>query len=192
MNTTKPVLYSFRRCPYAIRARIALIYKGIDFDLREVDLKNKPADMLAFSPKGTVPVLVLPSGRVIDESLQILDLVLDYEYDQATELLIAAMANDYFPSVMRLKYPERYTDLNLDKEYGLIKAYIRRLDDLLGSKLYLFGDDMQKADMAILPFIRYLHRANEAWFSALPDSNTLRWFYRFYESELHAKVMAKF
>ena len=69
---TFPVLYSFRRCPYAIRARLALRYAGISYELKEVALRDKPAEMLALSPKGTVPVLHLHDGRVLDQSLDIM------------------------------------------------------------------------------------------------------------------------
>ncbi|MBC7609640.1 MAG: glutathione S-transferase N-terminal domain-containing protein, partial [Polaromonas sp.] len=72
MTAASPVLYSFRRCPYAMRARLALAVSGVDYELREVSLKSKPPELLAASPKGTVPVLVLPNGQIIDESLDIM------------------------------------------------------------------------------------------------------------------------
>jgi len=191
MTNQKPILYSFRRCPYAIRARIALISRGIEFELREVDLSNKPADMLKLSPKGTVPVLLLPTGQVIDESLDILDYVLDYQFDKTTEALITSMVDDFVPALHRFKYADRYEDVNLEHEKALIVQYLNELDQLLASSDYLRGDMMQKADMAILPFIRQLHRADETWFKSLPCEQLQRWFYHFYNSDLHEQVMVK-
>jgi glutathione S-transferase len=191
VSKSKNILYSFRRCPYAIRARIALTYKGIDFDLREIDLKNKSAEFLQISPKGTVPVLVLSDGRVIDESLGIVDYALNYEHDALTEELIANMTKTYIPALHRFKYHDRYDDIDIAVEEKHIINYLKELDALLSSSNYLKGNTMQKADIAILPFVRQLQRVDEGGFDSLPFESLKRWFYTFYHSDLHAKVMAK-
>jgi glutathione S-transferase len=188
---TKSILYSFRRCPYAIRARIALISHDIDFELREVDLKNKPAHMLELSPKGTVPVLLLKDGQVIDESLDILDYVLDYKYDEKTEQLISDLHTTFIPTLRRFKYPERYEDTNLNHEKDIITKYLTSLDVLLAGSVYLTSDIRAKADIAILPFVRQLHRANETWFESVELEHLKRWYFAFYNSDLHQRVMEK-
>lgn len=185
------ILYSFRRCPYAIRARIALISQGIDFELREVNLRQKPTDMLALSPKGTVPVLVLPDGRVIDESLDILDYVLGDATDPQTESLIQTLTEQFIPTLHRYKYADRYDDVDRNQEQHKLLAYMQMLDDLLKGGDYLSGDAMGKADMAILPFIRQLHRADEEWFYQIKFNELQRWYQAFYHSPLHAQVMHK-
>lgn len=116
---TMPVLYSFRRCPYAMRARLAIAASGQQCELREVVLRDKPPELIAASPKATVPVLVLPDGKVIDQSLDIMRWALSRQDAEgwlpqsadeqaATEALIAACDGDFKRHLDRYKYPNRY------------------------------------------------------------------------------------
>lgn len=187
----KNKLYSFRRCPYAIRARIALISQGIDFELQEVDLKNKPADLLELSPKGTVPVLVLEDGTLIDESLGVVDYALHYQRDEKTEKLVADLSQSFTPALNRFKYADRYGDVDVAAEAEKMLHYLSGLNTLLGATPYLNGNSMSKADIAILPFIRQLYRADANWFEALTLTQLQRWFFNFYHSPLHEAVMRK-
>ena len=119
MSIKLPILYSFRRCPYAIRARLALAYAGIAVEIREVALKNKPEQMLAISPKGTVPVLQLPDGRVLEESLDIMHWALAHHdpehwlaFDTKAETLIKWNDGDFKYSLDRYKYAARYPEFS--------------------------------------------------------------------------------
>ncbi|PHQ78744.1 MAG: glutathione S-transferase [Coxiella sp. (in: Bacteria)] len=191
MSETRPILYSFRRCPYAIRARMVLIDHGIDFELREIDLRNKPEAFLQLSPKGTVPVLVLPSGKIIDESLAIVDYVLDYKHDDATEALIAELHATFNPAHKRLKFRDRYDDVDIAHEESIVNTYLAQLDALLANSDYLFSDHMEKVDVAVFPFVRQLYVVGEDAFRALPFDHLKRWFFTFIDSALLHKVMAK-
>lgn len=188
-NTNK--LYSFRRCPYAIRARIALISQGIDFELQEVDLKNKPADLIALSPKGTVPVLILVDGTLLDESLDIVDYALQYQHDEMTEKLVADLSQSFIPALNRFKYADRYDNVDVAAEKKKILHYLSGLNSLLATKPYLNGINIGKADIAILPFIRQLYRADINYFEAINLTQLQSWFFEFYHSPLHEAVMKK-
>jgi glutathione S-transferase len=155
---TDPVLYSFRRCPYAMRARLALAVSGIRCDLREVRLSAKPEAMLAASPKGTVPVLVLADGTVIDESLDIMRWALvqrDPEgwLDRDDATLIAANDGPFKHALDRTKYPERHgVDAVVHRAQGLV--FLREIDARLAGAGQLCGPARGFADAAIMPFIR--------------------------------------
>lgn len=190
MKNTLPLLYSFRRCPYAIRARIALYVTNTEFTLREVDLKHKPDDMLALSPKGTVPVFVLTDGHVIDESLAVVDYLLDYQKDILTEDLIKLLHDDFIPALNRFKYHDRYDDVDLEYEKNILLTYLKRLDAILDGTQFLCDDKITKADIAILPFVRQLAVAGPDWFDSISLNHVSRWYGEFINSELCAKVMA--
>lgn len=149
-----PLLYSFRRCPYAMRARMALIRADIQCELREVDLGNKPADMLAISPKGTVPVLLFADGSVLEESLdimlwafsQIASQAQSWLYPQSGELedmqeLIERNDKEFKRHLDRYKYPNRYADEQVDPLQHRAKAcdFINSLETLLNENDFLFG-----------------------------------------------------
>lgn len=200
-----PVLYSFRRCPYAMRARLALAVSGVGYQLREVSLKNKPAEMLSASPKGTVPVLVLPSGEVIDESLDIMRWALsqndpDGWLNHALDDILALIAgNDgsFKHALDRYKYPNRYplesgNDL---KAFAMAQRFqaasrLQTLESRL-SQGWLFGPQTSLADMATLPFVRQFAHTDAAWFAAQPWPQLQAWLARFEVSGLFEAVMAK-
>jgi glutathione S-transferase len=166
---TDPILYSFRRCPYAMRARLALLVSGTACELREVKLSAKPAEMLEASPKGTVPVLVLPDGTVIDQSLDIMRWALERNdpedwlaRDDAA--LIAANDGSFKHDLDRYKYPERHgSDAVAHRESGL--AFLRELDARLGESHQLCGATRGITDAAIMPFVRQFAATDPDWFA---------------------------
>ncbi len=177
-----PVLYSFRRCPYAMRARLALAISGTRYELREVKLADKPAAMLAVSPKGTVPVLQPAQGGVIDQSIEIMRWALSVR-DPENWLarddagLIAANDGAFKYDLDRYKYPERYdVDAMIHRERGL--GFLRELDARLAADGQLCGPVRGLADAALMPFVRQFAAVDRAWFDAqpLPDLKTwLAW-----------------
>lgn len=200
-----PVLYSFRRCPYAIRARLALQISGLRYELREVSLKNKSADMLTASPKGTVPVLVLPGGPVIDESVDIMRWALaqndpdDWLAPKLDEVLALLAGNDgeFKNALDRYKYPNRYClESNGDTEaFALAQrieaaSWLQTLEPRLAQG-WLFGSQASLADMAILPFVRQFAHTHVIWFVAQSWPQLQAWLAGFEESALFKSVMMK-
>ena len=206
MTADLPVLYSFRRCPYAIRARLALAVSALVCELREVDLKNKPPQLLAVSPKGTVPVLVLPSGQVIDESLDIMRWALE-QHDPENWLkngpideMLALIENNDGPFKKALdhyKYPHRYLQESNGDTVAFALAqreagarWLETLEARLG-KGWLFGTQASLADMACLPFVRQFAHTDVAWFTDQPWPQLQAWLAQFEASALFAGVMGK-
>lgn len=190
---TDPILYSFRRCPYAIRARLALAVSETAVEHREVKLRDKPAEMLAASPKGTVPVLVLPDGRVIDESLDIMRWALarnDPEDwlsgDDPT--LIAANDGAFKHHLDRYKYPDRYPADGVDHRAAAL-AMLERLEARLDAHPYLGGARFGLTDAAILPFVRQFAAVDRDWFAAQDLPRVQAWLEAFLGSGLFAQVM---
>jgi glutathione S-transferase len=209
MSGALPVLYSFRRCPYAMRARLALAVSGVGVEHREITLKNKPAEMLAASPKGTVPVLVLPGGEVIDESLDVMLWALrrnDPEgwlapaQGSVDDMLALITGNDgaFKRSLDRYKYPNRYAEeyagdaeAFAQQQRNLGSAWLLTLDGMLAGG-WLFGLHASLADMALLPFVRQFAHTDPAWFAAQPWPRLQAWLARFEASALYAGVMDKY
>ncbi|KZY32272.1 hypothetical protein A3730_18670, partial [Alcanivorax sp. HI0044] len=149
MTTPSNCLYSFRRCPYAMRARLAILFAGLQVELREVTLKNKPAQMLAISPKGTVPVLLLADGAVIQESRDIMVWALEQQDPQglldATVLdqanaLIEQNDNEFKYWLDRYKYADRHVEMTQTEYRQRGEGFLRVLEALLESRAYLLGD----------------------------------------------------
>ncbi len=194
---TPPILYSFRRCPYAMRARMALWVAGITVELREVKLAAKPPALLAASPKGTVPVLVLADGQVIDQSLDIMRWALvhhDPEGWLAGEDagLIAANDGPFKRHLDRAKYPGRYgEDDGIDHRSAAL-AFLAPLEARLGEAPYLGGEARGFTDIALFPFIRQFAAIDPPWFAAQPLAPIQGWLERLLETPLFASVMPKF
>ena len=208
-----PVLYSFRRCPYAIRARIALRYAGIEVTVREVALGDKPADFVALSPKATVPVLQLPKGEVIDQSLAIMQWALQQSDPQGwlrvglatgselhSAINVARNAaqwislNDevFKPLLDRYKYATRHPELTQSvHRAAAITAFIAPLNDRLLQTPYLFGHDPCVADVALFPFVRQFAFVDKAWFDAAPLAGVQAWLAAWLKSDLFVAVMKK-
>ena len=191
-----PILYSFRRCPYAMRARLALAVSGTRCELREVKLSAKPEAMLAASPKGTVPVLVLPGGTVIDESLDIMHWALtrsDPEHWLARDdpALIAACDGPFKHALDHYKYPQRHgEDALVHREQGL--AFLRELDQRLTTAGQLCGPTRGLADAAIMPFVRQFAAVDPDWFAAQPLPHLKTWLEGHLASPLFHAVMLRF
>ncbi|NLR69459.1 glutathione S-transferase [Novosphingobium sp. ERN07] len=191
-----PILYSFRRCPYAMRARLAVAVSGTQVELREVKLSAKPAEMLSASPKGTVPVLVLPDGTVIDESLDVMRWALalndpEHWLKCTDDALIARNDGPFKHDLDRYKYPERHgSDAMAHRTSGL--AFLHELDTRLAGQGQLCGATRGLTDMAIMPFVRQFAAVDPAWFAGQPLPHLQRWLAGHLASDLFAAVMAKF
>ena len=198
-----PVLYSFRRCPYAIRARLALHISGIAYELREILLRDKPPAMLAASPKGSVPVLVVPDGQIIDESWDIMQWALQ-QHDPENWLgdgegyLIAAMplvvANDggFKAALDRYKYADRYPEQPHWCYRSECELFLQQLEARLQVSRYLLGDRLSIADAAIIPFIRQFAAVDHSWFRLSPYPRLRHWSDLLINSPLFDAVMQKF
>jgi glutathione S-transferase len=198
MNT----LYSFRRCPYAMRARMALRYSGVAVDIVEVSLKAKPAEMLALSGKGTVPVLSA-DGRVIDESLDIMhwalaqndpqDWLLKDDPVAAEQIAPLIEQNDQVFKVHlnRYKYAERYPEQPMEVYRSEGEVFLRRLDQLLEGRDYLLADHPSLADVALMPFVRQFAHVDREWFGQTPYLRLQAWLQRLLESDLFTSIMKK-
>jgi len=197
-----PILYSFRRCPYAMRARLALHASGVNVEHREVELKNKPARMLAASPKGTVPVLALPDGRVIDESLDIMRWALQTQDPlhwwpndplrlAATMALIEENDGPFKHALDRYKYPHRFglADGAAWREAGA--NFLMRLETVLVNQPQLAGEQQGLCDAALAPFVRQFAHTDKAWFAAQPWPQVARWLAQFEASAAFAAIMHK-
>ncbi|MBP3982052.1 glutathione S-transferase [Acidovorax sp. JG5] len=204
MNTTaaRPVLYSFRRCPYAMRARLALAASGQACELREVVLRNKPQALLQASPKGTVPVLVLPDGRVLEQSLDIMRWALQ-RHDPGAWLapsqgtvddmlaLVTQCDGPFKQALDRCKYPSRYPAADIAAERALASAWLHLLETRLSAQPYLFGTHAALADMAIAPFVRQFAAIDTDWWIAQPWPQLQAWLAQWQASALLASVMHK-
>jgi glutathione S-transferase len=149
-----PILYSFRRCPYAMRARMALAAAGTGVMLREVLLKDKPAELLVASPKATVPVLVLSDGRVIEESLDVMRWALEHS-DPLSWLDDASLDSDWISEcdgdfkhwLDRYKYAERYPEHTAEDYRKNAEGFIQKLEDQLSVSVWVGGDRSQRLSM---------------------------------------------
>jgi glutathione S-transferase len=190
-----PILYSFRRCPYAMRARMALLVSGMAFELHEVSLRAKPAAMLAASPKATVPVLVLPDGRVIDQSLDIMRHALgahDPEQWLAGDdtALIAANDGPFKHHLDRYKYADRHhADPIGHRAAGL--TLLGTLEARLADSANLCGETRSLTDIALMPFIRQFAAVDRPWFDVQPVPAVRAWLDRHIASDLFVKAMAR-
>jgi len=199
-----PVLYSFRRCPYAMRARMALTVSGQQYYHREVLLRDKPDAMIAASPKATVPVLDLTDGTVLEESLDIMLWSLQ-RHDPKGWLspdtgslddmmaLIAGNDGPFKHHLDRYKYAIRYgeeTDPLHHRQEGF--GFLETLNERLGETAYLFGDRPALADYAIFPFIRQFANTDRAWFDKQPVPKLQVWLEGHLTSDLFTRIMKKY
>ena len=196
-----PILYSFRRCPYAMRARMAIHISDQRCELREVLLRDKPPSMLEYSAKGTVPVLILQDGKVIDESLDVIDWALnlndpdDWQRSkdkEKTKELIKINDGEFKYHLDRYKYSKRYD--NEDPEFHRKKClkFIESINNELNNSEYIFDDNISYADIVLLPFIRQFRIADIEWFDSLPYDNLKKWLSSFLGSSLLNSIMKKY
>ncbi|MEM1105294.1 MAG: glutathione S-transferase [Pseudomonadota bacterium] len=200
MSARAPILYSFRRCPYAMRARMALQAARITCELREVALARKPDQMLEASPKGSVPVLVLPSGRVIDESLEIMEWALSgndphrwREVQPAQAALWLWLIDGQFKHHLdRYKYADRYegADAETHREGGL--KLLERMEAAIAERGFLAAARETYVDIAAFPFVRQFANTDRAWFDAQPLPRLQGWLAAFLGDPRFASVMVKY
>lgn len=198
-----PLLYTFRRCPYAMRARMALLQAGREFEAVEVSLRDKPASLLALSPKATVPVLQLPDGRVIDESWEVMrwafaesDAQGWWARAQTTENLELVRRNDgdFKRHLDRWKYPQRHADEALAPDVhrdSAVEVLLRPIEERLREAPYLGGAAPCATDLAVMPFVRQFAAVEPGWFSALELPKLQSWLEGWIESPLFAVCMRK-
>jgi glutathione S-transferase len=200
MHGKLPILYSFRRCPYAMRARFSLAYSGLQYELREVDLKNKPQELLEVSPKGTVPVLLFSDGTIIEESMDIIHYALKYndpdnwfcQNSAILDYIVNKNDNEFVPVLRKYKYHERYP--NQSKEYYLKQAedlFIVWLEETLSGSNYLVNNQISSADIALFPFVRQFVMADQIWFNNSKYNNIRRWLESFISHPLYNIIMKK-
>lgn len=192
----KAVLYSFRRCPYAMRARMALAVSGAEYEHREVVLRDKPPQMLEASPKGTVPVFVTAEGDVLEESIDIMRWALnrcDPEgwLDRDDPELVTANDGPFKHHLDRYKYSTRYHEVDPEEHGSAAVRHLRVLDDRLADSPYLCGERRGFADIAIFPFVRQFANADRDWFDAQDLPKVRHWLDGLVSSELFAGIMAK-
>ena len=197
---TLPILYTFRRCPYAMRARMALAHAGVNYEVREVVLRDKPPSMLALSPKGEVPVLQL-GGAVIDESIDIMrwalpedDEWLDLTPEQlaVVEDLIVRCESEFKPWLDRYKYADHHPEYDeaYSREHG--ERFLRELEARLQGNSFLAGAQLSIADIALMPFVRQFAHVDFKWFERCDYVKLRGWLEALKVSDLFAAVMQKY
>ena len=199
----KPILYSFKRCPYAMRARMAIFLTDIQCELREVHLKNKPQSMLDLSPKGTVPVLQIDAYKVIDESLEIVEWALGIndifkknkilpDQEVLTKDLISLFDDEFKFHLDRYKYSVRYQDANPIQSRSKCLEILNKIENSISNSNWFFGDSINKLDICILPFIRQFRIADPEWFDSLNEIHQVKsWLKHFLKSPLLLNIMNK-
>ena len=198
-----PTLYSFRRCPYAMRARLALRLCKIQCIIREISLKAKNSEFLKVSPKATVPVLVLPNGEVLEESLDIIywsleqndpyKLKINNQLANKTDKLIELFDTEFKFHLDRYKYSSRYNIKNSQVHRDKGRDLLVLINNLLEGKNYIGGKNISLLDISILPFVRQYRIADIKWFdNNLGLDNVSNWLNIFLNSDLLASIMTKY
>ncbi len=196
---TLPILYSFRRCPYAMRARMVLLHSKIQCEIRETSLRNKPKEMLEISPKGTVPVLILDDGSIIDESLDIMlwavkrnDSGRLFNSRNKNILEIIKMNDGEFKyAIDRYKYSSLYPEKPKIEYRKMAYPFLKKIESYLEKKKFIFGEKISLADIAIFPFIRQFARVDIDWFDSSPFKKTREWTLFFEKSKNFIEAMRK-
>lgn len=198
-----PILYSLRNCPYAMRGRLAIFKSKQVVLLRDLVLSNKPNEMLIASPKGTVPVIVLANGEVIEESLDVMVWALTesdpadllHKYDSNVLPAMLALINefdtDFKGRLEQYKCAKRYQENNVTECRIACELYIARLEQLLTTHNYLMSDKESLLDIALMPFIRQFARVERQWYLQSPYPKVRQWLNSYLQSALFTKVMAK-
>lgn len=200
----KLILYSLQRCPYAMRARMALLIARQDFMLRAIVTKDKPPEMLEVSPKGTVPILLFEDGKVIDESLDIMiwalqqndpeDLLYKENPEALSEMLKIIERNDkeLRPTLMAYKCAKRFHEENYVDFRAECAIFMEELEGRLANQDFLFGDRLSLLDLALLPSVRQFANVEKKWFRGLNYTNLSTWLEKQVDSKLFFKTMKKF
>ena len=198
-----PILYTFRRCPYAMRARLAICTAEQTVELRELVLRHKPEHMIEISPKATVPVLQLVGGDVLDESLDVMMWALSQndpenwlapEHGNKEEMLslIHRCEDEFKIHLDRYKYANRYVDADPIDHRGKASLFIDELNRRLSNTTFLYGAHPALADYAIAPFIRQFANTDVDWFKQTPYTAIHSWLDWFLQSTSFIAIMEKF
>jgi glutathione S-transferase len=200
-SESRPYLFSYRRCPYAIRARMALVESDIEFDIYEISLKNKPHEMLTISAKGTVPILKINS-LVLDESLEIMKWA--YQNSKSKNFLRLGMRDKKIADeLIKLndgkfkeyldcyKYFERYLDKSKAEHRDCCCFFLEILEKRLGGTTFLVNNKRTFVDISIFPFIRQFMNVDKTWFDNSEYKNTRKWLTSLIESDLFKKAMIR-
>jgi glutathione S-transferase len=208
LNSSLPILYSLRNCPYAMRARIAIYYAKQKVALRDLVLSDKPDEMLAVSPKGTVPVLVTEleadNPIIIEESLEVMlwalngsdpdNLLHSEKAEQLSEMLsLITIFDDEFKKCFdKYQCAKRYHEDSLVQDRQACEKYIAQLEFRLQKHDYLFSESMSLADIALVPFIRKFSKVERQWYLQSPYPKLRAWLNRYLQSRMFSKVMTKY
>lgn len=208
----RPLLFTYRRCPYAMRARMALLLAGVAFNAHEIELRHKPATLLQASPKGTVPVLIGPDGRVIDQSWDIVRWALTrpdspaaaqdaWARAQSTDLQALLATNDsaFKYHLDRYKYPERFGSVDAIQRAEVIDSHrqhgvevlIAPLATRLSAHPFLGGRVACATDLGLFPFVRQFAAIDRAWFDGLPFPSVHQWLATWAQSTLFEACMVR-
>ena len=194
-----PILYSFRRCPYAMRARMALAASGAEVMLREVLLKDKPAELLAASPKATVPVLVLSEDQTLEESLDVMQWALKHS-DPLGWLEGAALDSDWISEcdegfkhwLDRYKYADRHPQHTAKDYRKNAEEFIQKLEHQLSVSDWIGGEAANAIDVALFPFIRQFAGVEPSWWQQAPYPKVRQWLENWLNSALFSAIMVKY
>lgn len=194
MKTELPILYTFIRCPYAMRARLALAYANIEYEHREVELSNKPRHLLQISPKGTVPVLLLPDNTVLEQSLDIMRWAMPNKDSVNYDELISTNDNSFTKHLNHYKYPNRYPEDSKGVDFYLSKCeqFLQGLEQSLTESQFLFSNDLTLADLAIFPFVRQFSIVDLSWFESSPYPKLRNWLASISAMDIFSTAMQKF
>lgn len=178
-----PILYSFRRCPYAMRARMAIVRTGFAVEHREVILRDRPEHMMEISPKGTVPVMQLEDGSLIEESLEIMEYVQDWKLSEEERIWITRNDEEFKFHLDRYKYPNRYENVDHLEHRGAASNFIRSLEENIPTG---------NLSDAIFPFIRQFANHDRAWFDSQDWTNVHEWLEQNLSSDEFKTCMTKY
>ena len=199
----RPILYSFRRCPYAMRARLAIKYSGIEVELREVDLNNIPAALAKISSDDTVPLILLADGTVIDESWDIVKWAVhnndpdnwlgeNNRYELDAEMLVETNDYSFKQDLDHYKYADRYPEFPMQHYRSAAEEFIVELEDKLKEYRYLEADAISISDIAVFPFIRQFAAVDQDWFDNAPYPKVRNWLSSLIESDIFQSIMLKY
>ncbi len=169
MSNSRPILYSFRRCPYAMRARMSIVRTNTICEHREVILRDRPEHMMQISPKGTVPIMLLSNGEVIEESLEIMQHVLSWKLSEIESQWVDRNDNEFKFHLDRYKYPNRYENVDSIEQRTLAKKYLDDLDNFLKEEISDALND------ALFPFVRQFANHDREWFDSQNWNNIHDW-----------------
>ena len=202
-NFEYPILYTFRRCPYAMRARFAIRSSKIKVEVREIKLQEKPSEFLKSSPKGTVPVLITKSGQVLEESLDIINWALNINdpdkwlrkgnlQEKEIKNLLDELEIKFKTNLDKYKYPSRFSEIDPHLHRDKNLCFLEKLNSYLRNNKSLNCEHLTFLDYAVFPFIRQFRNVDQEWFDKLNFSLLNNWLNQIIDSEDFSSIMKKF